>query len=88
MMHEPNRHPNPPGLLTIVVVSERAAGTEDGRPRLADDLGPCGDSNRVRDDIDTGVEEDDLAARPLRCVVNKRIPHPALTRARTWFKTA
>ena len=54
-----------PPLLTVVVVSERAASTEDSRPRLADDLGPRGDSDRVRDDIDTGVEEDDLAASVL-----------------------
>ena len=51
--------------LTVVVVCERAAAAQDGGPCLSNDLGTRRDSDGVRDDVDTRVEEDDLAAGEL-----------------------
>ena len=52
--------------LTIVVVGERATAAEYCRPRLSNDLGTRRDGDGVRNDVDTRIEEDDLATRELR----------------------
>ena len=52
-------------VRTVIVIEELVAGSEDGRPSLADDLRSGRDRDCVRHHVHTGVEEDDLAARVL-----------------------
>ncbi len=54
------------GQLTVVIVSEHCSGTKDGRPGLSDDLGARRDVDGVRNEVNTRIKEDDLAARELR----------------------
>ena len=49
----------------IVVVGKPGASAHDLRPNFANDLGTSGDADRIRDNVSTGVEEDDLATREL-----------------------
>ena len=51
---------------TMVIIRELVPGSKDGRPGLSDDLSACGDGYRVRHDIVSRVEEDDLASGPLQ----------------------
>ena len=52
--------------LTVIVVCECATAAEDRGPRFSNDLGARRDGDGVRHDVDTRVEEDDLATRELQ----------------------
>lgn len=46
----------------VVVVLKVGAGSKNRRPRLTDDLHTGRDGKRIGDDVDTSVDEDDLAS--------------------------
>ena len=52
--------------LGVGVVEELATGSGNDRPSLTDNLGAGGDLEGAGDEVGTGINEDDLAARVLK----------------------